>query len=235
MPEGLATAEGERIDFDQTEREFAAAMASPSSDDAEAPAPPDVPPADPDAPWGRTKEGQPKRRPGRPRKNTARTVPGSQVSKAEPAAKSGKGDSQARPGRDYTEGLSDFTQLLWMGLAGLPIPGDERRIRCRVQAAVLKENQAGVVSGVNIMAQHSGPVRWVVEKLATGEASWIFPAVLALMPFAVQTSMLWRVPVNGDMAKMAEGVENEFSEVFSSILQQMGLVDEDQAEEPAAA
>jgi hypothetical protein len=235
MPEGLATAEGERIDFDQTERKFAAAMAAPSPDDPEAPAPPDVPAADPEAPWGRTADGRPKRKPGRPPKNRARTVPGSQVSKAEPAAKGGKGDSQARPGRDYTEGLSDFTQLLWMGLAGLPIPGDERRIRCRVQAAVLKENQAGVVSGVNIMAQHSGPVRWVVEKLATGEASWIFPAVLALMPFAVQTSMLWRVPVNGDMAKMAEGVESEFGEVFASILQQMGLVDDEQPEPAAAA
>lgn len=234
MPEGLATAEGERIDFDQTEREFAAAMAAPSSDDGEAQGPPDVPPIDPEAPYGWTKEGAPKRRPGRPPKqDKARTVPGSSVSKATAPPKGGKGDSQAQGPRDYSEGLSDFTQLLWMGLAGLPIPGDERRIRCRVQAAVLKENQAGVVSGVNIMAQHNGVIRWGVEKLATGEASWIFPAILALMPFAVQTSMLWRVPVNGDMAKMAEGVENEFSEVFSSILQQMGLVDDEP--EPAAA
>jgi len=237
MPEGLATAEGEQIDFDQTEREFAAAMAAPPADDPEAPGPPDMPPIDPEAPYGRTAAGVPKRKPGRPPKEKPRTVPGSSVSKAEPAGKGGKGDGQAQGGKDYSEGLRSFTQILWMALAGLPIPGEERRVRCRVQAAVLKENQAGVVSGVNIMAQHNGVIRWGVEKLATGEASWIFPAALALMPFAVQTSMLWRVPVNGDMQKMAAGVESEFGEVFSSILKEMGLADEEDqaAEQPAAA
>jgi hypothetical protein len=97
---------------------------------------------------------------------------------------------------------------------------------------VLKEQQAGLVGGVNIIAQHNGIVRWGVEKLAAGDAAWIFPAALALMPFAVQTSMLWRVPVNGDMEKMAARTEEDFAEVFGSILKQMGLAED---EEPAAA
>jgi hypothetical protein len=237
MPEGLATAEGETISFDATEQEFAAAMAAPSADDPEAPGPPDLPPVDPDAPWGRTAAGEPKRKPGRPRKDRPRTVPGSSVSKPAAPQKGGKPAAEPGPARDYSEGLGEFTQLIWMALAGLPIPWEETRIRCRVQAAVLKENQAGVVSGVNIMAQHNKVVRWGVEKLTMGQAGWIFPAALALMPFAVQTNMLWRVPVNGDMQQMAAGVEDEFGEVFSSILKQMGLVDEEpgDAEQPAAA
>lgn len=238
MPEGLATADGETISFDETEQEFARAMAAPTADDPEAPGPPDLPPVDPEAPWGRTASGAPKKKPGRPRKDRPRTVPGSSVSK--PAAPSGRGKPAAEPGpaKDYSEGLGDFTQIIWMALAGLPIPWEETRIRCRVQAAVLKENQAGVVSGVNILAQHNKIVRWGVEKLTGGDAGWIFPAALALMPFAVQTNMLWRVPVNGDMQKMAAGVEEEFDQVFSSILKQMGLVDEepdDTAEQSAAA
>jgi hypothetical protein len=229
MPEGLATAEGERIDFDQTEREFAAAMAAPRADDPEAPGPPDVPPVDPDAPWGRTASGAPKRKPGRPPKDKPRTVPGAAVSPAAGPAKGGKGNDQPAGPKDYTDGLSDFTQLLWLGLAGIPVPWEEKRIRCRVQAAILKENQAGVVAGVNILAQHNGVVRWGVEKLAAGEAAWIFPAMLALMPFAVQTAQVWRVPVQGDidMGKAAAAVEAEFAGVFASILTSMGLAEDD--------
>jgi hypothetical protein len=235
MAEQLATADGEPIDLDPAavEREFAAAMAvpGPGPDEPEAPAPPDIG-ADEEAPFGRKVDGTPKKgRGGRPPKEPSRTQPAPKALSGpqKPAA----GGTQATTPRDYSEGLSEFTDVIWLGLAGLPIPGDERRIRCRVQAAVLKENQEGFVSGVNIIAQHNSVVRWGVEKLATGGGAWIFPAVLALMPFAVQTSMLWRVPVNGDMEKMAAKTEEDFTEVFGSILKQMGLGADD--EEPAAA
>jgi hypothetical protein len=232
MPEQLATAEGEQVDLAHVDQEFAAAMAAPPATDPEAPAPPDIG-ADPGAPFGRRVDGQPKKgRGGRPPKEPARTAPGSAALSG--PQKPAKDKGQAEPGRDYSQGLSDFTEVVWLALAGLPIPGDERRIRCRVQAAVLKTNQAGVVGGVNIVAQHNGAVRWGVEKLAGGGGAWIFPAALALMPFAVQTTMLWKAPVNGDMEKMAGGVEEEFTEVFSSILKEMGLVEDEQAE-PAAA
>lgn len=226
MAEQLATAEGDPIDLEHVEREFAAAMAAPPADDPEAPAPPDIG-TDPEAPFGRRLDGKPKKgRGGRPPKEPSRT-------QAAPKAltgpqKGGKPGGDPGTARDYSEGLSGFTEVLWLALAGLPIGREPLRTRCRVQAAVLKTEQAGLISGVNIMAQHNGVIRWGVEKLATGDAAWIFPAALALMPFAVQTSMLWRAPVNGDMAKIADKTEEEFAEVFASILKQMGLGEEDE-------
>jgi hypothetical protein len=238
MPEALATADGQKVDLStpgNVDTEFARAMAAPLPDEPEAPAPPDVGP-DPEAPFGRRVDGTPKRgRGGRPPKEPSRTMAQAQHPPAS-AGKPGKGkDATAEqlPGKDYSKGLSDFTEVVWLGLAGIPIPGEERRIRCRVQAQVLKSNQAGLVAGVNIVAQHNGAVRWGVEKLAGGEAAWIFPAALALLPFAVQTSMLWKAPLNGDMEKMAGSVEDEFREVFESILKDMGLVEDEP--EPAAA
>jgi hypothetical protein len=236
MPEGLATADGERVsleaaELEKSEREFAAAMAAPGTDDPEFPAPPDIG-TDPEAPFGRRVDGSPKKgRGGRPPKEPSRTT----TQKALPGPqKPGKDQGQAPAGKDYSQALADFTEVIWLGLAGLPIPGDERRVRCRVQAAVLKANQPGLVSGVNIIAQHNGVVRWGVEHLVGGDSAWIFPAALALMPFAVQTAMLWKAPVNGDMAVMAAKAEEEFSAVFASILKEMGLAEDEQDESAAA-
>jgi hypothetical protein len=225
VAEHLATAEGEPVDLGAVDAEFARAMAAPAAGDPEAPPPPEIG-ADPEAPFGRKVDGTPKRgRGGRPpTRERARTEPG-------PAALSGPqkpgkgGGQQPEAGRDYSAGLSDLTEVIWLALAGLPIPGEAARIRCRVQAAVIKDNQAGLVGGVNILAQHNAAVRWGVEHLAAGGGAWIFPAALALMPFAVQTSMLWRAPVNGDMQRMAEAVEADFGKVFGKILADMGLAD----------
>jgi hypothetical protein len=229
MPEQLATAEGDPIDLEHVDREFAAAMAAPAADDPEAPPPPDIG-TDPEAPFGRRVDGQPKKgRGGRPPKEPSRTQTAPRELTGPP--KPGKAGGDPGAARDYSEGLSGFAEVLWLALAGIPIGREPLRTRCRVQAAVLKTEQAGLVSGVNILAQHNSIVRWGVEKLATGDAAWIFPAALALMPFAVQTSLLWRAPVNGDMAKIADKTEEEFAEVFASILHSMGLGDA----EPAAA
>lgn len=74
MAEALLTADGQRVDLDQAEREFHGAMAAPPSDDPIAPAPPKL---DAEAPFGRNKKtGEPNKRPpgpGRPPK--ARTKP----------------------------------------------------------------------------------------------------------------------------------------------------------------
>jgi hypothetical protein len=218
VAEQLATADGKPIDLADVDREFEAAMNAPDPEDPEHPAPPDIGPADPEAPFGRRLDGKPKTRPGgrppkreKPRETTAAAAAGS------PA--------------DYSQGLADFTEVIWMALAGTPIGNRELRIRARVQAQVLKANQAGVVSGVNIMAQHNGAVRWGVERLAGGGGAWIFPAALALMPFAVQTAALWRAPVTGDMEAAAGQAEEEFGQVFASIRDQLGL---GEAQEAAA-
>lgn len=222
MAEGLATADGERIDLGDVDRDFAAAMATPSADDPEHPAPPDVPPVDPDAPYGRKLDGSPKTRPGgRPPKarTTTRAI----------TAGPGKGkDAKAEPQADYATGLKEFLAGVALGLAVLPIPSEDARIRCRVQAHVIKENNEGLAAGLSITAQHNGVVRWAVEKVTQGGGAWVFPAALAIMPFVVQTSMLWKAPVEGDMTEMANKVEEQALKEFKA---EMGI----QEDEPADA
>ena len=212
MPETLATADGQRLDLDDTDRAFAAAMAAPRADDPEHPAPPRREPADPEAPYGRTLDGRPKKRPGgRPPKARPREIPA-------PAAQAPSGGPKGKaPAADYSAGLADFTEALWMVMAATPVPWETVRIRVRAQAYVLKSNQAGVVQGVNLMAQHNASIRWGVEKLTTGEAGWVLPAVMALAPFAVQTGMIWRAPPNGDMELLAAHTEREWAETFAKM------------------
>jgi len=59
MAEGLQTPDGQKVEV--TEQDFARAMAAPEPDEPVAAAPPRK---DPEAPYGRTKDGQPKRGPG---------------------------------------------------------------------------------------------------------------------------------------------------------------------------
>lgn len=209
--ETLATADGQRVDVDGTDQAFAAAMAAPRSDEPEHAAPPRREPADPDAPYGRTLDGRPKKRPGgRPPKARPREI------SAPPPAPQG-GAAKPGPAADYSAGLADFTEALWMVMAATPVPWDTIRIRVRAQAYVLKSNQGGVVQGVNLMAQHNASIRWGVEKLTTGEAGWVLPAVMALAPFAVQTGMIWRAPPNGDMELLAQHTERQWAETFAAM------------------
>lgn len=230
MPETLQTADGQRLDLDDTDRTFAAAMAAPRADDPEHPAPPRHDPPDPDAPFGRKLDGTPKTRPGgRPPKHRPREIsappagPQDAQGKAKPAAAAA----------DYTGGLTEFTDALWMVMAATPVPWDTVRVRVRAQAYVLQANQAGVVRGVNLMAQHNGTIRWGVEKLTTGEAGWVLPAVMALAPFAVQTGMIWRAPPNGDMEVLAQHTEQQWAETFAAM--QADLAGAAAAEQAAAA
>jgi hypothetical protein len=225
MPEGLQTAEGETIDLSSVDQEFAAAMAAPPAGDPEHPAPPDVPPVDPEAPYGRKLDGTAKTRPGgRPPKARTTTAP--------PKAITGGAQKDAKPaaGETYAKGLEELFAGVALALAVLPVPNDELRVRCRVQAHVLKDTGDGLAAGVGMTAEHNGIVRWGVEKLTKGGGAWVFPAALAIAPFGAQTWMLWKAPVEGDMRDAAARIEEEALKEFKA---EMGIKDDEPA--PAAA
>lgn len=226
MAEGLATADGQALDLDETERAFAAAMAAPRGDEPEHPAPPRRP-VDPEAPFGRKVDGTPKKRAGgRPPKARVQEAPsgGQAPGKTAPAAV---------PKPDFTAALGEFTQGVWMACAATPVPWAELRVKVRAQAYVLKQNAAGVVQGVNLMAQNNGTIRRGVELLTTGGATWILPAMFALTPFVAQTAALWRSPITADLEQIANATDAEWEEQVTAIKAEMGL-SEDQAQTQAA-
>lgn len=225
MPEGLATEDGTPIDLDSVEREFAAAMAAPAADEPEAPAPPDLPPFDPEAPYGRKVDGTPKSGPGGrpPRKEKARTQPTPKGGPEKPSK------SLAAPGPkpDYRKGLEELLSGVSLALAVLPVPEGDARVRCRVQAAVIQGNADGLATGLALTAENSSVARWAVEKLTMGGGAWVFPAALAIMPFAMQTKTLWTAEITEEMTVLAGKVEADATSEFKTA---MGIVDE-----PAAA
>lgn len=214
MPEGLATADGTTIDIDPAEREFHRAMAAPEPDDPEHPAPPKRV-TDPEAPFGRTKTGEPKKGPGgRPSKP--------RVTESVPVIPAQKGSKAAAPATDYTAPLGEFTSAVWMILAAAPVPNTDLRIKVRAQAKVLKENQPGLCQGLNLMAQHNGTIRRGVEALTMGNAGWCLPAVMAVAPFAVQSAQLWKTDT-ARLGEMAAQTEEEWAETFTAMQAAMGL------------
>jgi len=209
MAEGLATADGERIDLDDVETEFAAAMAAPLDTGPEAPAPPDVGPVDPEAPYGRTVDGKPKKGPGGrpPGRDKARVTDAKAITSG--SAKGAKGDGKAKTGPDYGAALSEFLGGVQLALSVLPFPSDSVRVHARYQAAVLEQTGDGLAAGLGTIAEHNGVVRWGVEKLTQGGGAWVFPAAMAIAPFAVSTAMLWRAPVTEQMVAGAGKIESE--------------------------
>src|SRR5258708_2059712 len=127
--ESLATADGQAIDLD-AERAFAAAMAAPAADEAEAPAPPKREPVDPAAPFGGKVDGPPKRgRGGRPPKPREIEAPKPQDGKG--------GKEQPGTAQTYAQGLAEFLGGVQLALAVIPIPNDNIRIHARYQSAVI--------------------------------------------------------------------------------------------------
>ena len=230
MPEGLATADGEEIDLGNVDAEFAAAMAAPSLDDPEHPGPPDVAPFDPEAPFGRTKDGAAKKGPGgRPPREKPRTQNAPKAISG--PGKPGKDGKPAAPAVDYAAGLREFLGGIQLALAVLPFPSDSVRVHARYQSAVIEQTGDGLATGLGTVAEHNSMVRWGVEKLTQGGGAWAFPAAMAIAPFAVSTAMLWKSPVTEQMAEGAEVIE---AEAMARLKAEMGLGDEEQAE-PAAA
>jgi hypothetical protein len=224
MAEGLATADGKPIDLSDVDQQFAAAMAAPPADDPEFPAPPEQPPPDPDAPFGYRLDGTPKTRPGgRPPKDKARVqnAPKAITGPGKPG-KDGK-TPDAQP--DYAAGLREFLGGIQLALAVLPFPNDNVRVHARYQSAVIEKTGDGLATGLGTVAEHNAMVRWGVEKLTQGGGAWVFPAAMAIAPFAVSTAMLWKAPVTEQMTEGARRIEEE---AMARLKAEMGLDDAEQ-------
>lgn len=243
--ETLATADGKPVDLDQTDAEFAKAMTAPRSDDPEAPAPPKRDPADPEAPFGRNDDGTVKAPYGLKADGSVRRSAGGRPPRMIEAPKGaqgndkdkGKGKPQGggRTAQEYAQGLAEFLGGVQLVLAVVPIPNENIRVHARYQAAVIEQTGDGLATGVGTVAEHNAMVRWGVEKITQGGGAWIFPAVMAIAPFAVSTAMLWNAPVTPEMAAGAKRIEDE---AMARLKAEMGFEDQPPAQErpqPAAA
>lgn len=187
MPEGVRGSDGSlqagaATDDDAQAKAWAAAMAAPE------PAAPTVaaPPKkvdDPEAPYGRTADGKPKKGPGgRPPK-----------AKAEDKPRVDNVPAPVAPGsaRDYRAGLGEVAQSVWGTLAMFP--------PTRPQATIFKINSGGLIHAFNLGAQQNEKIRAGVEWLVA--EAWIMALVGACAPFALQTFFLWTAPDRLPMSK----------------------------------
>lgn len=183
-------------------------------------APPKSPVADPEAPYGwmtdpKTGEKRPKKRPGR----QSKTVPPPR----ERPANTTRGKAAPPKSRDYTGPVSELTEAMWMIMASVPVIDTKvagvnlkiAAVKTKAQAAILKDNAAGVVQGVTIMAQHNTAVAGGLDKLTSESGpAWILPAMFALVPFVAQSAAMWRAPVAGDVEKLAKRTEAEWDQMI---------------------
>jgi hypothetical protein len=234
MDEGLRTADGQDIDLQAAEQAFATAMAAP---EPAAAGQPDYPgprrKRDPDFPFGKNPDGSPVLKYGLNAKGKpAQTAPGpgrgrtkdDKVREQKPAAGTG---AVAVPGgkADYSAELVEFTDGMWMLMAGTPIPwaklADFKR-KLRAQAAIVKENQAGIVNAVNMGALHNEQVRAKVEAITTGAVSWVLPAMFMLTPFVASSAALWRTKADDpELAELADGTERDWKAFSADQISQM--------------
>jgi len=222
------TAAGDDVELEAAGRAFAAAMATP---EPPADGHPDYPAPrrkrDPEAPFGRNPDGSPVLRyglnaKGLPAQNPPGPGRGGKKDPAEQARvqKQPASDAKGTPAKeDYTRELVEFTDGCWMLMAGTPVPWKRLagfKARMRAQAALLKENQAGIVNAVNLGAVHNEQVRAKVEAVTTGAVSWVLPAMFMLTPFVASSAALWRTdagdPELVDLAALTERDWKVFSE-----------------------
>jgi len=182
--------------------------------------------ADPDAPHGRGGDGVPLapfglnkktgkpnlRRPGKPPKDDLPRV--QEAPKGEAA--------KAAPKRDWSQEISEFLDGMWMLMSSAPVPLPKVRVKIHAQAALLHGHKPGLVKGVNLMAQNNPQVARGVEKLTTGNVSWILPAMFALGPFVAQSVMVWRSPVEGAVEQLAAGNEAAWEETVKAMAAEFG-------------
>jgi hypothetical protein len=170
MPEGLATADGKPVDIPaaanvEPDADWAAhmAQAARNADTVQAPAPPKKEPADPEAPYGRTADGKPKKGPGgRPPKKKAE-----QPRVAAPTAAQGVK-------KDFTEPLTGLVQLAW-GVLATTSPAD---------AGAVKVAGPGMVTAWNNLAQENAQIARGIEWLTSGSAYGA--VVMATAPLVFQ-------------------------------------------------
>jgi hypothetical protein len=236
VPEGLSTEDGQAIDLDAAERDFARAMAAPEPDEPEAPAPPkrqELTEEELGAKYGWTTgpngERRAKRAKGRPRTQARLTEAPPQAS--EKPGKPPKSQGVNQIPKSLLQPLSELTSAVWMLCAAIPIPAEPLRVKVRAQAAILKANQVGLVQGVDMMARHNGVIRRGVEMLTMGSAGWVLPATMAVAPFCAQSAQLWRMDP-AQLVGLAQQTEDEWAEQFAAMQQAMGLADPEPEEEP---
>jgi hypothetical protein len=174
MAEGLATPDGTTLNVapaGEASQEWATAMAAPGPDSVQAP-----PKKDPDAPYGRTKDGTPKKGPGgRPSKadraEQSRTAPAAAV--LAPAS-----------AEEFEQPLGELADSVWLLLAMTP--------PTQAQAALWRAHAPAVVHGFALGAAQNPAIRAGVRWL-TAE-SWMVVLAMAVVPFALQSVALWTAP-----------------------------------------
>jgi hypothetical protein len=250
MPELLATLEGDVIDVDRAEADFAAAMAAPAADRAGMPAParkPPEPDPDPDrAPHGWTYdegEWRPKKHPGRPRtadksdRPRVADAPRSSTSSSSTSSSSTRppASAPAKAPANYTRAIKDTAEGLWFMLATVPVPDQAfgyqlagLRTRARVQAHLVEQNVDRLAAGVNLIGQHNKFVGRALERLAAGEGGlWILPACMALAPFVAATGQLWTGTLGdeSDLQHIAAKVEADAQTYIQQMAGQAAAAD----------
>lgn len=185
------------------------------------------PVADPEAPYGWIKDPKapggkrPKLRPGK----QAKTETPPRERPANRARSAPKGTTTATDTGKIAADVTALVQGTWLLLAAVPeadfkIPGTKMTVsdvsvRTRAQAAILEDNGESLVKGLVMTAQHSPTVAKILAK--AGEESgpaWIIPAMMAMMPFVVQSAAMWNAPAAGDVAKLAERTKSELDSML---------------------
>jgi roadblock/LC7 domain-containing protein len=205
------------------------------------------PVTNPEAPYGwmkdpKTGETRPRKRPGRQAKADAPPPPG----RASNASRERQAPPSGKKSVDYRKPLMDTVEGFWMILAAIPssdkpvkvagIDVHSLTIRAKAQAAVLEENAAQLVNAANMVAQHNDSFAKGVEKWTSSTGSaWIMPAMMAVLPFAVASAQVWRVPVEGDLTLLAKQTEAKFDELFKNMKGSGMPAEEPLADDPAAS
>lgn len=211
---------------------FAQAMGAPAR-----PKEPKAPPAiDPEAPHGRDDQGVPLEPFGRTKEGKIRLSAAGRkpkedqprVGKPEPEPAKG-GGSKLEP-HDFTEGIGDTFDSIWVGLtfAGelplekLPLAdkipiGKGRKLaealagageKIQAQAMLLKSNSEQLAGALNIAANNSPRARRFAERLEGGDATWAIMCGAMLLPFVTQSRMLWSGELKA--AELAEANKQTF-------------------------
>jgi hypothetical protein len=172
--------------------------------------PPDVPApprrdpdAGPDAPFGRDEHGEPIAPHG------VRNADGKPRLKPPGPGRDRKGGADApRVGatlaKNYAPQVGELLDGIWMLGSSIPVPAANLATRVQCQAAILKANQPALTSGIAGAAQHNEMIASGVDKLTSGTASWILPAMFGLTPFVAQSALMWRSPLDSDVQALAD-------------------------------
>lgn len=188
------------------------------------------PTVNPEAPYGWmvdpvTGETRPKKRPG---KGKGKAV---QAPRERAATKPRAAKTVPSTNTDYRGQVMGLLDGVWTLAASIPAPDPGTLVlgrdlsnpvtRVKAQAAIMKDNGAGLVNGIGIMAQHSAPVRNFITKAGDESGpAWILPAMMALLPFVAQSTAMWRAEMSDDLVKLASRTDQEFDEMVKGVMAQ---------------